>query len=210
MSGWLIAHSLSLRCSCCAVLCCDCGCCVEDARDIQYRFFRDHIGLLSACLLSYVALSRLVQQLTSNVSMAVRVDQQSLHLLDTSAATCRGRLLSCLCVSPLLALTSHVLLLPLVCVAVVVLSQSVSARMWFSSLFSLAFLLFCHGTGVVFMLLIVAANFAIGSVLAGTMWCPLLTWTANALILVNHTTQHNTTVQHSTSHMQLVSVVTVH
>ena len=66
-------------------------------------------------------------------------------------------------------------------------AQSVSARLVYSGVFSLAFLLFCHQAGVLFILAIVAVNYAIGSALAGTVWCPLLTWTTNAVVLVRHT-----------------------
>ena len=41
----------------------------QDARDLQFRFFREHVGLLSGCLVTYVGLSRLVQRATNNVSV---------------------------------------------------------------------------------------------------------------------------------------------
>ena len=109
---------------------------------------------------------------------------------------------SCVCRLPLPMTAPLLLCQPITdaewcraCCVVSCTAQSVSARMWFSSVFSLAFLLFCHEAGVLFVLLIVAANYAIGSLLAGTVWCPLLTWTANALILVTRTLTRRTSQQ---------------
>jgi D-alanyl-lipoteichoic acid acyltransferase DltB (MBOAT superfamily) len=67
--------------------------------------------------------------------------------------------------------------------------QSLPARLAFYSLFSLGFLLFCHGSTIAFMLIIVGINFAIGwigSVNEGRLGTPATaaTWIFNCLILL--------------------------
>ena len=57
-------------------------------------------------------------------------------------------------------------------------------------MFSLAFLVFCNGSGVVFMLAIVAVNWLIARLCAGQLLCPLLTWLFNAAILLANERYH--------------------
>lgn len=67
--------------------------------------------------------------------------------------------------------------------------QSFNIRLSYYAMFAFIFLLYANGSGLGFMLLIVAFNYSISRLLAGTVLCPLMTWIFNASILVRNVHQ---------------------
>ena len=138
---------------------------LRDNRDYQLRFFRDNLPILTLTLLSHSSSSH--AHCNTSLTTYAHYPPTPLHPCPPPRHP---------------SSTTHppppplpLLLPPL---------QSIRARLTFYALFSGAFITFCNGSGVVFMLTIAGVNFSIGRLCAGTPLCPVLTWLFNAGILL--------------------------
>lgn len=93
---------------------------------------------------------------------------------------------------------SQIPLLAMAAIIFVALSQTirwisknnVSVRLWFYTIFSFGFLLFCNGASIFFILAIVSINYNIGALFGKSSLTPWLTWIFNPLILLFNEKYH--------------------